>query len=180
MADFTGIEPDHFALFDFEDYQRVIDAFGGIRICSDYALRDKNFALPEGCTDADGLTALRWVRSRRTEQFVDGRWERVPGVSDLTRNERQQEVLIQMLGKVRSLDALTSLVEIVSSISDAVTIDEGISLTDAIGLAWDLRDTRPSDIRRITIPVRFHRTEGGASVLLPETSFEDVFAEYWP
>jgi hypothetical protein len=33
VAEFTGIQADHFALFDFEGFKRVIDACGGIEIC---------------------------------------------------------------------------------------------------------------------------------------------------
>ena len=125
VADFTGIQPDHFALFDFEDFQRVIDAFGGIEICVDYPVREKRLKLPAGCSTADGATSLLWVRSRKTEEFVDGEWRRMSGVNDITRNERQQDVLLQILASVRSLDTFTSLIDIVDSIADAVTIDKG-------------------------------------------------------
>lgn len=181
VADFTGIQADHFALFDFEDFKRVIDAFGGIRICVDNPVRDgERLALPAGCTTAGGDTALAWVRSRKTEELVNGEWQRMAGVNDLTRNERQQDVLLQMLGKVKSLDTLTSLVGIVESIADAVTIDEGISVTDAIGIAWDLRDVAPREIVRVKIPVENFRTQGGAAVLIPTMSFAELFAEYLP
>ena len=180
VADFTGIQPDHFALFDFEDFQRVIDAFGGIEICVDYPVREKRLALPAGCSTADGATSLLWVRSRRTEEFVDGEWRRMSGVNDITRNERQQDVLLQILASVRSLDTFTSLIDIVDSIADAVTIDDGISLGSAIGLAWDLRDVAPRSIIRLKIPVRHFTTDGGARVLLAKERFSDLLAEVWP
>ena len=180
VAQFTGIQADHFALFNFEDFERVIDAFGGIKICVENPVRDDDFKLAAGCTIATGEIALLWVRSRKTQEYVDGRWRTVPGVSDLTRNERQQDVLLQLLGKVNSLEALTSLVEIVDSVVDAVMIDEGMTIGGAIGLAWGLRGLDPNDIRRLTVPVRYHVTDGGASVLLPRSSFADVLAQVWP
>jgi len=180
VADFTGIRPDHFALFDFGDFVRVIDAFGGIEICVENAVRESDLGLAAGCSEADGDTTLLWVRSRRTEELVDGTWQRMSGVSDITRNERQQDVMIQILREVRSLDNLASLVDIVDSIADAVTIDDDITLGRAIGLAWDLRETAPNEIRRITIPVRHHRTESGRQVLLAKQKFADVLAEVWP
>ena len=180
VAGFTGIEPDHFALFDFEDFTRVIDAFGGIEICVEHEVREKRMSIPAGCSTVDGATALLWVRSRRTEEFVDGQWRRMSGVNDLTRNDRQQEVLIQILREVRSLENLGSLVDIVDSIADAVTIDDGMTLGGAIGLAWDLRAVAPQEIRRLTIPVRHFRTESGAQVLLAKEPFADVLAAVWP
>jgi LCP family protein required for cell wall assembly len=180
VADFTGIQPDHFALFDFSDFTRVIDGFGGIEICVDNPVREKTLELPAGCSTADGETALMWIRSRRTEEFVDGAWRRVSGVNDITRNERQQEVLLEILKRIKSLDGLTSLVGIVDGIADAVTIDDGFSIGAAIGLAWDLRTVSTSEIVRLRIPVRHYRTETGAQVLLAKESFEDLLAEVWP
>lgn len=180
VADFTGIQPDHFALFDFEDFRRVIDAFGGIEICVEYPVRENRLELPAGCSEVDGDTALLWVRSRHTQEFRDGRWRTMRGgVNDLTRNDRQRDVLLQLLGKVRSFDSITSLTRRVDSISDAVTIDDGMTLTGAVGLAWDLRRFSPNEIIQVTIPVYGHRTEGGASVLLPRESFAETFAEVW-
>lgn len=180
VADFTGIQADHFALFDFEDFTRVIDAFGGVEICVENPVREKELELPAGCSIADGATALLWVRSRRTEEFVDGAWRRMSGVNDITRNQRQQELLLELLRKVRSLEGLTSLVEIVDSVADAVTIDDGITLGSAIGLAWDLREFEPGEIRRLTVPVRHYRTESGVQVLLATEQFADVLATAWP
>ena len=182
VADFTGIEADHFALFDFSDFERVIDAFGGIEICVDRRVRDQisGLSLPAGCSKADGETALTWVRSRKTQEYRDGRWQRIQDVTALTRDDRQRDVLLQVLGKVKSLGTLGSLVDIVDSIADAVTIDDGITVGRAIGLAWGLRSTSPEGIVQITIPVSRHKTSEGANVFFPTQSFADVFSAYWP
>jgi LCP family protein required for cell wall assembly len=180
VADFTGIQPDHFALFNFEDFTRVIDAFGGVEICVENAVREKRLELPAGCSIADGAMALLWIRSRRTEEYVDGQWQRMSGVNDITRNQRQQELLLEILRRVRSLDSLTSLVDIVDSVADAVIIDDDITLGSAIALAWDLREFAPSEIRRLIVPFRYHRTESGAQVLIAREQFSDVLATLWP
>ena len=181
VAEFTGIKTDHFTLFDFEDFKKVIDAFGGIEICVEVPTRFGTLEVPAGCTRVDGEEALSWVRSRKTtREFRDGRWRLKPGVNDLTRNERQREVLMQLLGNVKSLDTLLSLVNIVESIADAVTIDDGITIGRATELAWDMRSVSPGEIAQVTIPVRNHTTSGGAAVLLPTKPFAEVFAEFWP
>ena len=180
VAGFTRIQADHIALFNFDDFERMIDAFGGIEICVEHDVREKRLRLPAGCSKADGATSLLWIRSRRTEELVDGEWRRMSGVNDLTRNERQQDVLIEMLKNVKSLETLTSLASIVDSIADAVTIDDGLTLGGAMGLAWDMRDLAPNKIRRIKIPVRHFRTDSGAQVLLAKEPFADLLAEVWP
>lgn len=179
VEDFTGVPIDHFALFDFAGFERIVDAVGGIEICVDHAVRDaKSFLdLPAGCTNASGAQALAWVRSRRTEEFVDGQWRTMPGVNDLARNVRQQDVLIQMFEKVRQFGSPGDLTAKVRSLTDAFTLDEALGLGAAIDLAWELRDTDLDSLIRITIPVRDHVTADGAQVLVPTRSFESLMAE---
>ena len=180
VAEFTGIQPDHFALFDFEDFQRVIDAFGGLDVCVDRPVRFRGNELDAGCTRVDGATALEWVRSRSTREFRDGEWRPMRGVNDLTRNARQRDVLLQLLARVRSMNTITSLADIVGSIADAVTIDEALSAGDIVSLAWSMRRFAPRDIVQVTIPVANYRTSGGAAVLIPTEPFSVTFADHWP
>ena len=179
IEDYTGIQPDHFALFDFEDFVRVIDAFGGITICVAHPMREGLFELPAGCSLVGGERTLTWVRSRHTQEYVDGRWRTMPGVSDLTRTERQQDLLIGMFAKLASFNTTRSLASVVEGLADALIIDEGITLGEAIGLAWEIRDVRPGDILRIRPPVKSHVTGGGASVLLPTQPFSELLAEVY-
>ena len=183
IDEYTGIEPDHFALFDFENFVRVIDAVGGVTVCVENPVRENMdlgfLELPEGCSVVNGTQALLWMRSRHTEEFVDGRWRTMPGVNDLARTERQQKLLIEMLVKLGSFRDLGSLVDVVGSLADAVTIDEGITLGQVVGLAWDMRGLNPLTIGRVRPPVVFHTTAGGASVLLPTQPFSEVLAEVY-
>ena len=42
VEDFTGVEIDHFAVFDFEGFKAIIDRVGGVEICVEYAVRDSH------------------------------------------------------------------------------------------------------------------------------------------
>lgn len=184
VEDFTGIEIDHFAVFDFEGFKQVIDRVGGVEICVDYQVRDlhtePHLDLPAGCTLAGGEQTLAWVRSRKTQELVDGVWRTMPGVSDLERNQRQQELLLEALSRLKGFRSVTEFSALVEDLSDAFAIDEGLSLTDAIGIAWDLRDLEPSRISRPTIPVSYYVTSDGAYVLLPTSSFAEMLGEVYP
>jgi len=104
VEDYTGIGVDHFAMFGFDAFVEVIDTIGGVEICVDHALREGGSdLLPEGCSVVDGTTALRWVRSRGTQEFVDGEWRFVEGVSDLSRARRQQTLMFAMLAKLKTM-----------------------------------------------------------------------------
>ncbi len=181
VEDFTGIPVDHFALFDFDGFQRIIDQVGGVEICVEHDVRDSksNLDLKAGCTNADGEQALAWVRSRHTLELVNGRWRSMPGVNDLARNERQQDVIIAMFNKVRAFHSLNDLTRTVRSLTDAFTLDDQLGVTDAIKLAWGLRNIDPSTIVRLQVPVADYTTSQGAAVLIPTASFDTVITEYY-
>jgi LCP family protein required for cell wall assembly len=184
VEDFTGVSVDHFAVFDFDGFKAIVDRVGGVEICVDTPIRDlkvePNLNLDTGCTTADGETALSWVRSRKTQEFVDGSWRTVSGVNDLTRNDRQQDLLVQALRRLKGFGEVGDFAGIVEDVSDAFAIDEGLSLSRAIDIAWGLRSIDPSGIVRIQIPVSNYITPGGAYVLIPEASFEEVLTEVYP
>ncbi|MEM9565841.1 MAG: LCP family protein [Actinomycetota bacterium] len=177
VTDFTGIEIDHFALFTMDGFERIIDAVGGMEICVDNPVReDTRLDLPAGCSRVDGRMALGWVRSRMTEELVDGRWRVMPQVNDLTRNQRQQELLLTVLARVGEFDSPGDLSGFAASLGDAFTLDDRLGLADAAELAWRHRDLSADAIVRLQIPVRSHVTAGGAQVLLPTEPFAATLA----
>lgn len=182
VEDFTGLTVDHFALFDFDGFADIVDSVGGVEICVDHARRDwrAELELDAGCTNADGATALAWVRSRHPQEFVDGRWRNVAGASDLLRNQNQQEVLIQMLGKLKTFDSPGDLASKVEELSQAFTLDDGLGFTEAIGLAWSLRTIDLDAVMRLEIPVTYATTEQGQSVLRATQPFDEVLSEFYP
>jgi LCP family protein required for cell wall assembly len=173
---FTGIEVDHFAMFDFDGFEEIIDAVGGVEICLDYAVRDKKaeLSLPQGCTNATGEQALGWVRSRHTLQNVNGSWKSVPGASDLLRNQHQQDVIIELFKELKSFGSPTELTAKVAGLADAFVLDDTLSITDAVGLAWAMRDINLADINRIEIPVRLTRSKSGQSIIVATMPFDEL------
>ncbi len=189
VEDFTGLTIDHVAMFDFDGFIEVIDRVGGVEICTDYPVRDSRtwtpaghaeLRLEAGCNVTAGDQALAWVRSRNTLELVNGRWRTMPGVNDLTRNQRQQDMILQMLGKMKQFGSLGELTRTVQSLADAFTVDEGLTLSDAASLAWSVRDLDPTTIQRVALPVRNHTTTGGAQVLVPTQTFTDLLEEIYP
>ena len=179
---FTGIQVDHFAKFDFDGFAEIIDAVGGIEICVEYAVRDSKaqLSLPAGCTNATGDQALSWVRSRHTQQQVNGSWKSVPGAGDLLRNQHQQEVLLELFDKLKSFSSPNDLASKVNSLTNAFALDDGLGIAEAIGLAWSARAVDLDDILRIEVDVKLTSTRAGQSVLIPTRPFEEVLREANP
>jgi len=191
VEDFTGVPIDHFIKFNFFGFTRIIDRIGGVEVCvGDQAVRDLNedfedfdqgrFQLPAGCSTVDGETALAWMRSRRTQVLTDSGWRTMEGVNDLTRNERQREMLLTALDELKQVRSLPELQGIVDDVSNAFVIDEGLGLGDAIALLWDARTISSDDIYQVELDVFTSTTEEGASILLLNTPFQDTLLEAYP
>jgi len=175
----TGIEVDHFAAFEFDGFVDVIDSVGGVEICVEYQVRDAKakLDLPAGCTQATGEQALAWVRSRKTQQLVNGSWKSVPGASDLQRNQHQQDVILQLFTKLKNFDSPTQLTSKVASLADAFVLDDALGLRDAVDLAWGLRSIDLVDVKRLELPVRLTRSKKGQSILVSTITFDEVLLE---
>ena len=173
---YTGVPVDHFAIVDFDGFTDVIDAFGGLEICVDNPVRDRKseLSLPAGCTDADGEVVLQWVRSRATQELVNGSWGTMDGVDDFARQQRQQETLIDIANKLGSFDSITSLTNVAAGLANAVSFDDGMDLTELVTTAWALKDVDLSNITRVQPGFRNYITESGAFVVVPTESFTDA------
>ena len=122
VENFIGIGIDHFILFTFDGFKAVVNRVGGVEICVDNPVRDlrTGLSLPAGCTNADGDQALAWVRSRRTQELVGGSWRTVPGVNDLARNERQQDLIIQALNRLKDFRDIGELAALAEDLAQQV------------------------------------------------------------
>jgi LCP family protein required for cell wall assembly len=182
VEDFTGIKVDNFAIFNFAGFEQIINGVGGVEICSGDPLCDAKSYLdfPGGCLDADGAMTLAWVRSRKTQQLVNGSWRSVPGASDLLRNEHQQDVLIKLATKLRTFESPTDLSNKIEELSNAFVVDDGLSLSEPLSLAWSLRDVDVTTIERLVVPVKLGRTTSGQSILRATKPFDEVLEEFYP
>jgi LCP family protein required for cell wall assembly len=176
VGTFTGIEVDHFAIFDFDGFSDIIDAAGGVEICVDNPVRDNksHLYLPAGCTDASGEQALAWVRSRHTQEQTGRVWRSVPGASDLSRNQHQQDVILELFKKLKKFDSPSDLTATVSNLADTFVLDDQLGIADAVDLAWRMRAIDLEDINRLEVPVRLARSKSGQSILIATDPFDKV------
>ena len=181
VADFTGVEVDHYARVTFSGFANVIDWMGGISVCVDAPTRDikAHLDIPAGCQTVGGQTALAWVRSRTTEQLIGDEWKLVAS-SDFSRQAHQQDVLLQLGRKLAAYRSPTSLAEALERLSSAVRLDEGWGLAEIAELGFRYRDLDTDEITRIRLTAQDYRTSGGAWVLLPVEQFNTTLAEVYP
>ena len=179
----TGLTVNHFASFNFEGFENIIDSFGGIEICVDKTQREGfSFELQKGCQTVKGSTALNWIVSRNTEVLVGEKlvdkngkdiseWEKMEGVSDLSRNDRQQYIILQLLNEIKDFRSLGELNTFISTLEDAFIIDENLSINSAVNILWNFRDTDLSNIKKLSIPVSPYELDDGRQVLIISENF---------
>jgi LCP family protein required for cell wall assembly len=144
----TGIAINHYVQVDFTGFQTMVDALGGVTICSTEDVYDKNsgLRLHKGNQLLRGAQALAFVRAR--ESLGDG--------SDIGRIQRQQKFLGAMVRRATSSRLLfnpLALTRFLDAATKSLTLDRGTSLKDLKGLSDQLRDLDPKKVSFITAPI---------------------------
>ena len=181
----SGIRVDHFASFDFEGFEEIIDSVDGVEVCVDETQREGfSFELQKGCQTINGLTTLNWVVSRSTEVLVgekivdkDGNdisnWRPMPGVSDLSRIERQQYVVMQLINELRNFESINELYGFINALENAFVIDENLTINRAVDILWTFRNIDLSNVKKLTTPVNYLTLSDGRQVLVLSETIED-------
>ena len=181
----SGIRVDHFASFDFEGFEEIIDSVDGVEVCVDETQREGfSFELQKGCQTINGLTTLNWIVSRSTEVLVgekivdkDGNdisnWRPMPGVSDLSRIERQQYVVMQLINELRNFESVNELYGFINALENAFVIDENLTINRAVDILWTFRNIDLSNVKKLTTPVNYLTLSDGRQVLVLSETIED-------
>ena len=181
----SGIRVDHFASFDFEGFEEIIDSVDGIEVCVDETQREGfSFELQKGCQTINGLTTLNWVVSRSTEILVGEKivdkegndisnWRPMPGVSDLSRIERQQYVVMQLINELRNFESINELYGFINALENAFVIDENLTINRAVDILWTFRNIDLSNVKKLTTPVNYLTLSDGRQVLVLSETIED-------
>ena len=185
ILNLTGITINHLAMFNFEGFEKIIDSVGGIEICVDRTIKEGYaYELQKGCQIVNGEIALNWVVSRNTEILIGDKildengndastWRKLSTVSDLTRIQREQDIVIELLSQVDEFESVNALSNFIAALEDTFVIDENLTNSKAAGILWNLRNKKLSDINKLTIPTRPYRTESGMEVLVMTSNFSD-------
>jgi LCP family protein required for cell wall assembly len=170
FEEMSGLRIDHYIEVNFVGFVRMVDALGGVEICTKKDIDDpkSHLVLPAGRHTLDGVDSLKYVRTRQFD-----------GLGDLGRMKRQQEFAGAMLRKATSAGVLLNpvkMIDFINSALDSVVTDEGLSQGDLLTLGKQLRNLSASSVRTLTIPLKYYNySKNGVSaavlwdpVLAPE------------
>ena len=143
----TGLRVDHYAVVDFRGFKTMVDALGGVEVCTPEAVDDKNshLKLSAGRHTLDGRTALQYVRARKS--LGDG--------SDLGRIQRQQAFLSSVMQEATSSKLLfqpSRLFGFLDAATKSLTTDPEFGLSTMQDLATSVRGIGLDEIQFVTVP----------------------------
>jgi anionic cell wall polymer biosynthesis LytR-Cps2A-Psr (LCP) family protein len=143
----TGIRIDHYIEIGFAGFAGMVDALGGIEVCTKRDIDDpgSHLVLPAGVHTLNGVESLKYVRTRDFD-----------GMGDLGRMQRQQQFMSAVLRKVTSTGVLLNPVKLVNFFNAAIeTIktDSELNKSDLLTLAKQMKNLSSSNVRTLTIPL---------------------------
>jgi LCP family protein required for cell wall assembly len=161
-----GIPLQRYAVIDFEGFQQIVDAVGGVEIdvpqdIIDYEYPTPDYGtevlhIPAGRVHMDGELALKYVRTRH-------------GDSDFGRLQRQQQVLLAIRDKAVSIGSINRVPEVLNAVSDSLQTD--LTLPEILSLAKKWGQIPRENIRNYRIDetmIQPYITPQGGQVLLPD------------
>lgn len=173
---------DHYAEVSFAGFKQIVDQLGGVPVYFPWQARDQAtglFQYDPGCVTLEGDQALAYVRSRHFEIYDEdkGYWVE-DSTNDLGRIQRQQEFVRTAMQRAIDKGARNpvTLAGLVNASTDAVALDDQITIAEIIALGEEMREFDPADLQVFQPPVSGFTTGGGAAVLrLDERAAQPIF-----
>jgi LCP family protein required for cell wall assembly len=143
----TNLKIDHYVEVSFAGFTGVVDALGGIQVCSKVAINDpkSHLVMSAGSHLLDGIEALKYVRTRD----FDGR-------GDIGRMERQQQFVSAVLRKATSSGVLLNPIKMAkfyNATISTVKMDSSVNKNDLLTLAKQMRNLSSGNVRTLTVPL---------------------------
>jgi LCP family protein required for cell wall assembly len=183
IRDFTGIPINHVAIVDFGSFRDLVDAVGGIEVDVPVPIISNKFDCPlDTQAECDRWPGWRFGRGK---QHMDGRralvYARIrenklnPRENDITRGERQQQVLTAITRKLTSPGTAARMPLVGDELLEPLATD--LSTWQVTQLGW-LR-FRASDSRNLHCRLGGDATSiGGQSFIQGEQENFDVIAMF--
>jgi LCP family protein required for cell wall assembly len=160
----SGLSINRFMAVDFAGFSRMVDALGGVEVCSTTPLEDYELGtvLPNaGRQTIDGHTALNYVRARQVTTEANGDYGRI---------KRQQLFLSSLLRSMISKEvffSLSKLNNVVDQFIDDSFVDN-IGTKELVELGQSLQNIAAGRITFLTVPTTGYMDEYGNEHLREE------------
>lgn len=155
VEDLTGVPIDSHAIIDFEGFEEVIDAVGGVRVDVGSGQFPEKWHMGEGEQRLGGRKALFFARYRGTAG------------GDIDRIERQQQLLTALRAKMLDWNTVTRLPAVLRIANENVDADLGLVQAISLGRALALRGEE-DELETVQLKGYPETLPSGAQVLIPD------------
>ena len=164
MEDLTGVEIDNYVIVDFEGFEKVIDAIGGVRVDVGSGVFPEQWNMGEGMERLNGYKALKYARYRGTPR------------ADLDRIDHQQKLLAALRRQALRWNTVTKLPGAIKVANENVDTDLGVMqvIPLARALVFNGKDTKMESAELQGHPISL---SDGAQVLAPDDEANEEVLE---
>jgi LCP family protein required for cell wall assembly len=164
MEDLTGVEIDNYVIVDFEGFEKVIDAIGGVRVDVGSGVFPEQWDMGEGMEHLNGHKALKYARYRGTPR------------ADLDRIDHQQKLLAALRRQALRWNTVTKLPGAIKVANENVDTDLGVMqvIPLARALVFNGKDTKMETTELQGSPMSL---SDGRQVLVPDDKANEHILE---
>lgn len=153
----SGLSINRFMAIDFAGFSTMVDALGGVEVCSTTPLEDYELGTvlaSSGRQMVDGHTALNYVRARQVTTEINGDYGRI---------KRQQLFLSSLLRSLISKDVFFSLNKLNNVVNMFINDSyvDNIKTKDLVDLGQSLQGVSAGRITFVTVPTTGITDEDG-------------------
>lgn len=156
----SGLSVNRFMAVDFAGFAKMVDALGGVEVCSTTPLEDYELGTVlanAGRQVVDGHTALQYVRARQVTTETNGDYGRI---------KRQQLFLSSLLRSLISKDTFFSLSKLNNVVNMFINDSyvDNIQTKDLVDLGQSVQGVSAGRITFVTVPTVGYADEYGNEV----------------
>lgn len=173
LENFTNLRIDHLAMVDWDGFEAITNALGGVRINIPRSYTDTkqgNKTWTKGEQVLKGKDALLYVRERYN--LPHGDFDRV---------KRQQNFLRAIMTKLVDRGTLTNPIKLkktLDSFTKNMAVDDDWSASGMRSLAFSMRHIHPGNVTFMTIPTKGTASDpiAGSIVVVDKAKCQELFA----
>jgi LCP family protein required for cell wall assembly len=156
----SGLSVNRFMAVDFAGFSKMVDALGGVEVCSTTPLEDYELGTVlanPGRQIIDGHTALQYVRARQVKTETNGDYGRI---------KRQQLFLSSLLRSLISKEVFFSLSKLNNVVNLFINDSyvDNIKTKDLVDLGQSVQGVNAGRITFVTVPTVGYPDEYGNEV----------------
>ena len=164
LANYAQVPIDHYAVVDFQGFEEVVDAMGGVEVEVEPGEFPEKWHMEEGIDRLNGPRALFYARYRGTAG------------GDLDRMERQRDLVAALRSKALSWKTARRLPEILEIMDENVQTDLGVDQALALGNVL-IRDGRHDRLTSDQLKGSPETLDNGNEVLIPDEQANELILQ---